>query len=69
MDKYFCVAWTLIVYIFAPSILSIFGTDHSVIDIAVPALRVGVIMFITFGFQFTYSTLYLSVGKALGGVF
>lgn len=65
----FCVAWTLIVYIFAPSILSIFGTDHSVIDIAVPALRVGVIMFITFGFQFTYSTLYLSVGKALGGVF
>ena len=37
--------------------------------IAVPALRVGVIMFITFGFQFTYSTLYLSVGKALGGVF
>ena len=26
-------------------------------------------MFITFGFQFTYSTLYLSMGKALGGVF
>lgn len=63
----FCVAWTVIVYIFAPSILSIFGTDENVLNIAVPALRAAVIMFITFGFQFTYSTLYLSTGKALGG--
>ena len=39
------------------------------LGIAVPALRAGVIMFITFGFQFTYSTLYLSMGKALGGAF
>ena len=65
----FCVLWTVIVYIFAPSILSIFGTDENVLNIAVPALRAAVIMFITFGFQFTYSTLYLSTGKALGGVF
>ena len=65
----FCVLWTVIVYIFAPSILSIFGTDENVLNIAVPALRAGVIMFITFGFQFTYSTLYLSMGKALGGIF
>lgn len=65
----FCIVWTLIIYVFAPSILSIFGTDENVLNIAVPALRAGVIMFITFGFQFTYSTLYLSMGKALGGVF
>lgn len=65
----FCVVWALIIYIFAPSILSIFGTDENVLNIAVPALRAGVIMFVTFGFQFTYSTLYLSMGKALGGVF
>ena len=65
----FCVVWTVIVYIFAPSILSIFGTDENVLNIAVPALRAAIIMFITFGFQFTYSTLYLSTGKALGGVF
>ena len=65
----FCVVWTLIIYIFSPSILSIFGTDENVLNIAVPALRAGVIMFITFGFQFTYSTLYLSMGKALEGVF
>lgn len=65
----FCVLWTVIVYIFAPSILSIFGTDENVLNIAMPALRAALIMFITFGFQFTYSTLYLSTGKALGGVF
>lgn len=65
----FCVVWTVIVYIFAPSILSIFGTDENVLNIAVPALRAAIIMFITFGFQFTYSTLYLSMGKALGGIF
>lgn len=65
----FCIVWTLIIYVFAPSILSIFGTDENVLNIAVPALRAGVIMFMTFGFQFTYSTLYLSMGKALGGVF
>lgn len=64
----FCIVWTLIVYVFAPSILSIFGTDKYVLNIAVPALRAGVIMFATFGFQFTYSTLYLSTGKALGGI-
>ena len=65
----FCILWTVIVYIFAPSILSIFGTDENVLNIAMPALRAALIMFITFGFQFTYSTLYLSTGKALGGVF
>ena len=65
----FCVLWTVIVYIFASSILSIFGTDENVLNIAMPALRAVLIMFITFGFQFTYSTLYLSTGKALGGVF
>ena len=65
----FCIVWTLIIYIFSPSILSIFGTVENVLNIAVPALRAGVIMFITFGFQFTYSTLYLSMGKALGGIF
>ena len=52
-----------------PILLSIFGTDENVLNIAVPALRAAVIMFITFGFQFTYSTLYLSTGKALGGMF
>ena len=65
----FCVVWALITYMFASNILSVFGTDENILNIAVPALRAGVIMFVTFGFQFTYSTLYLSMGKALVGSF
>ena len=65
----FCIVWTAIIYLFAPSILSIFGKDKDVLRIAIPALRAGVIMFITFGFQFTYATLYLAIGKALAGAF
>lgn len=65
----FCVIWSIIIFVFAPSILSIFGTGDDVLKIAVPALRASVIMFVTFGFQFTYSTLYLSMGKSLSGGF
>lgn len=65
----FCIVWTAIIYLFAPSILSIFGKDKDVLRIAIPALKAGVIMFITFGFQFTYATLYLAIGKALAGAF
>lgn len=65
----FCIVWTAIIYLFSPSILSIFGKDKDVLRIAIPALRAGVIMFITFGFQFTYATLYLAIGKALAGAF
>ena len=65
----FCIVWTIIIYLFAPSILSIFGKDKDVLRIAIPALRAAVIMFITFGFQFTYATLYLAIGKALAGAF
>lgn len=65
----FCIVWTIIIYLFAPSILSIFGKDKDVLRIAISALKAGVIMFITFGFQFTYATLYLAIGKALAGAF
>ncbi len=65
----FCIVWTAIIYLFVPSILSIFGKDKDVLRIAIPALRAAVIMFITFGFQFTYATLYLAIGKALAGAF
>ena len=63
----FCIVWTLIIYIFSPSILSIFGTDENVLNIAVPALRAGVIMFITFGFQFYLLYLIFVYGKGIRG--
>lgn len=65
----FCVAWTILIFLLATPILSLFGDDPQVLEIAVPALKANTILFFTFGFQFTYSTLYLSMGKALGGGF
>lgn len=63
----FCIAWTAISFIFAKPIISIFSSDEEVIRIGVKALRANTIMFFTFGFQFTYSTLYLAIGKAVSG--
>lgn len=65
----FCIIWTVLIFLLAAPILSLFGGDPTVLEIAVPALRANTIMFFTFGFQFTYSTLYLAMGKALEGGF
>lgn len=65
----FCIVWTILIFLLAAPILSLFGDDPKVMEIAVPALKANTMMFFTFGFQFTYSTLYLSMGKALGGGF
>ncbi|MEM1483476.1 MATE family efflux transporter [Oscillospiraceae bacterium PP1C4] len=65
----FCVVWTLLIFLFASPILSLFSDDPRVLNIAIPALKANVIMFFSFGFQFTYSTLYLAMGKALVGGF
>ncbi|MCT4507878.1 MAG: MATE family efflux transporter [Tepidibacter sp.] len=63
----FCIIWTIISFAFANPVVSLFSTDQNVIQIADRALKANTIMFFTFGFQFTYSTLYLSLGKALSG--
>ncbi|GMQ58736.1 MATE family efflux transporter [Vallitalea sediminicola] len=63
----FCIAWTIITFVFAKPIISIFSSDTEVIRIGVKALRANTIMFFTFGFQFTYSTLYLAIGRAVSG--
>lgn len=65
----FCLIWTVLIFFLATPILSLFGNDPAVLAIAVPALKANTIMFFTFGFQFTYSTLYLAMGKALEGGF
>ncbi len=63
----FCIIWTTLIFLLASPILSLFSDDPQVLDIALPALRANVIMSVTYGFQFTYSTLYLAMGKALAG--
>ena len=63
----FCVIFTVVIFLIASPLLSLFSGDEQVLAIAVPALRANTIMFFTFGLQFTYSTLYLAMGKALVG--
>lgn len=63
----YCIIWMVIVILFSNSIMRIMINDAEVIRIGTRALKVNTAMFFTFGFQFTYATLYLSMGKALAG--
>jgi putative MATE family efflux protein len=65
----FGIVWTALIFIFAKPVISLFSPDPRVIALGVKALLVNTIVFFTFGFQFTYSTLYLALGKAASGMF
>lgn len=60
----FCVLWSILIVIFTSPIISCFGKDETMQEIARIALRANTIMFFTFGFQFVYSTLYMAIGRA-----
>lgn len=65
----FCIVFTAVVFVLAAPIMSLFSDDAQVLSISVVALRANTIMFFTFGLQYTCSTLYLAMGKALiGGI-
>lgn len=63
----FCLCTSVLICIFAPSIISIFGNDTNMISIGSKALRVQAIMFIGFGFEMVYSCLFLALGKGKEG--
>lgn len=63
----FCIIAAIVLVIFAEPIVSLFGTDTKMIDLASKALRLNATLFITFGFQMVYASLYLSIGKSLVG--
>ena len=63
----FGIVFTVVMFLLASPLLTLFSDDSQVLSIAVPALRANTIMFVTFGLQYTYSTLYLAMGKALVG--
>jgi putative MATE family efflux protein len=65
----FGIVWTVIIIILAKPIMSLFSDDPNIIELGKNALWANTIMFFTFGFQFTFSTLYLAFGKAISGVF
>ena len=63
----FCIVAAIVLFIFADPIVSLFGTDIEMVDIAAKALRLNAVLFITFGFQMVYASLYLAIGKSLVG--
>ena len=63
----FCIVAAIVLFIFADPIVSLFGTDIEMAGIAAKALRLNAVLFITFGFQMVYASLYLAIGKSLEG--
>ena len=60
----FCVLWSTFILVFASPVISCFGKDETMQEIAQIALRANTLMFFTFGFQFVYSMLYMAIGRA-----
>lgn len=63
----FCIFAAIVLFTFADPVVSLFGTDVKMIDLAAKALRLNAVLFITFGFQMVYASLYLAIGKSLIG--
>ncbi|ANU47244.1 MATE family efflux transporter [Enterocloster clostridioformis] len=65
----FGVVAAILLTVFAEPMVSLFGTDAEMVALASRALRLNAVLFITFGFQMVYATLYLAIGKsAVGGL-
>lgn len=63
----FCVIAAVILILFSNPIVALFGKDTEMISLASRALKLNALLFITFGFQMVYATLYLAIGKSLIG--
>lgn len=63
----FCAIAAAVLILLAAPIVSLFGTDTGMIELAKRALRLNAVFFIPFGFQMVYASLYLAIGKGLAG--
>lgn len=64
---WFCGISALLIIGFSNSIVALFSNDSAVIDIGSRALIANSIIFISFGFQTIYISLFLALGKAKEG--
>lgn len=64
---WFCGISALLIMAFSNSIIALFSTDSAVIDIGSRALIANSVIFISFGFQTIYISLFLALGKAKAG--
>lgn len=63
----FCVIAAIVFIIFSKPIVSLFGTDTDMVLLASKALKLNAVLFVTFGVQMVYASLYLAIGKSLIG--
>lgn len=63
----FCILMSMICLLFSRQMVGIFGTNAQMLNLGSRALRLNALMFLTFGFQMVYASLYLSVGKSKAG--
>lgn len=63
----FCAITAMVLVVFADPIVALFGTDVKMLTLAAKALRLNAVLFLTFGFQMVYASLYLAIGKSLAG--
>ena len=63
----FCVVFSIAAFALAPQIMGLFSADPEVLAISVEGLRINSLLFFTLGFQYTFATLYIALGKALAG--
>lgn len=63
----FCALAAVALIAFATPIVSLFGTDTEMVLLASKALRLNAVLFVTFGLQMVYATLYLAIGNSLIG--
>lgn len=63
----FCIVIEAIFLIFTKQIVGLFSKDASVISIGTDALRANSLTYVSFGIQYIYTMLFLSLGKALKG--
>lgn len=63
----FCIIAAIVLVLFANPIVSLFGTDTDMVLLASKALKLNAVLFVTFGLQMVYASLYLAIGKSLVG--
>lgn len=63
----FCALTAVVLCVFARPVVSLFGSDPDMVQLAAWALRANAVLFVTFGFQMVYASLYLSIGEGVAG--
>ena len=62
-----CILMSFLCILYSGEVIGLFGTDPQMLALGGKALRLNALMFLTFGFQMVYASLYLSAGRSGAG--